>query len=230
MIDLIRIAAAVAYGYLVGSVPTAYLVGRWKKGIDIRQYGSGNVGASNVARHVGKADYVAVALFDVFLKGAGAVLVARWLGLDLGYQGLAALAAVAGHNWSLYLRFTGGRGLSVTVGALLFLAWKEWVALVVVGLLGWAVFKSLGLWSMIALALLPIWALVFREPMPIFLFCVALLAVTVLKRLMSNPGTAPAGLRWRDMAIPRLLYDRDTPKAGNWVARQPKDTRQEDGR
>ena len=106
-------------------------------------------------------------------------------------------------------------------GGLLVLAWMELVALLGVAVLGWLVFRSAGLWFGIALLLLPIWALFFGEPVEIVVFCVALLLVSALKRMLSNPGTAPKGLRWRDMAIPRLLYDRDTSNGGDWIMRTP---------
>ena len=224
MTDALLIVAAMAYGYLVGSIPTAYLVARWAKGIDIRRYGSGNVGASNIGRNVGKGYFVLVGAFDILVKGAGSVGLARALGLDLEYQALAALLAVVGHNWSVYLRFSGGRALSVVIGSLLVLAWKEMLALLGVFLLGWLLFRSTALWYGIALVLLPVWALVLREPAPVVLYCAALLAASALKRLTSNPGTAPPGLRWRDVAITRLLYDRDTPSTGDWLWRKPEDT------
>lgn len=212
---------ALGYAYLVGSVPTAYIVARLRKGVDIRRYGSGNIGASNAGRHVGKAWFFVVVAFDSLVKGAASVGLARALGLDLDYQVLAALIAITGHNWSAYIGFSGGRGLSVASGVLLVLAWKEFVALLGVAVLGWLVFRSAGLWFGIALLLLPIWAILFAEPVEIVVFCVALLLVSALKRVLSNPGTAPEGLRWREMAIPRLLYDRDTSNAGDWTKRTP---------
>ena len=223
MIEPLALAAAMAYSYLVGSIPTAYLVARWSRGIDIRRYGSGNVGASNVGRHIGKFAFAGVAAFDVLVKGAGSVAMTRALGLDVQFQALAAIQAVVGHNWSVYLRFSGGRGLSVLAGSLLLLAWKELVASLAVAFLGWLVFRSIALWFGIALVLLPVWALLLREPAAIVLFCVAALAVSALKRLLSNPGTATPGVRWRDMVIYRLLYDRDTCRSSDWAERKPED-------
>ena len=224
MNDVLPIVLALAYAYLMGSVPTAYLVSRWVKGIDIRRYGSGNIGASNVTRHVGKGYFAVVASFDVLAKGTASVGLAQVLGLGLEYQAAAVLLAAVGHNWSVYLQFRGGRALSVAMGGLLLLAWKELLALLAVALVGWLLFRSTALWFGIALVLLPLWALAFGEPPTILWFCVALVVITALKRLLSNPGTAPPVLRWRAMAIPRLLYDRDTPKAENWVMRKPEDS------
>ena len=221
MNDALMIMVSLGYAYLVGSVPTAYIVARLRKGVDIRRYGSGNIGASNAAHHVGKGWFFVVLAFDSLAKGSASVGLARALGLDLDYQALAALIAIAGHNWSPYIGFSGGRGISVASGGLLVLAWKELVALLGVAVLGWLVFRSAGLWFGIALLLLPISAILFGEPVEIVVFCVALLLVSALKRVLSNPGTAPEGLRWRDMAIPRLLYDRDTSDAGDWTERTP---------
>ena len=223
MIDAVLVVVMMAYAYLVGSTPTAYLVARWVKGVDIRRYGSGNIGGSNVTRNVGKGYGVLVGAFDVLVKGTVTVALARALGLDLEYQAVAALVAAAGHNWSLFLWPSGGRALSVIMGSLLLLAWKELLALLVVTAIGFLLFRSLALWFGIALFLLPVWAILFGEPAIIVWFCVGVVVVSALKRLLSNPGTAPPGLRWRDMAIPRLLFDRDTPRSGNWVVRRPGD-------
>ncbi|MBI4200820.1 MAG: glycerol-3-phosphate acyltransferase [Chloroflexi bacterium] len=221
MANWFSLVAALAYGYLVGAIPTAYLVARWAKRIDIRRYGSGNVGASNVARQLGKKQFVFVAAFDVLAKGTLTVVVARALGQALEYQALAALVAVVGHNWSPFLRLSGGRGLSVAMGSLLVLAWKELLALLVVALIGWLLFRSTALWFGVSLLLLPLWALAFKEPAPIVVLCVSLVLVSFLKRALANPGTLPAGLRWRDVVIPRLLHDRDTYAEGDWVTRKP---------
>jgi len=228
MADAVIIVLVMVYAYLIGSVPSAYLAARWVKGIDIRRYGSGNVGGSNVTRNVGKGYGVLVGAFDILVKGTATVGIAWALGLDLEYRALAALFAMAGHNWSLFLWPSGGRALSVAMGSLLILAWKELLALLGVTAIGFLLFRSLALWFGIALVLLPIWAILFAilfgEPTAIVWFCVGVVVVSALKRLLSNPGTAPPGLRWRDMAIPRLLYDRDTAKAGNWVVRGPEDS------
>ena len=114
------IIALVVSAYLVGSIPSAYLIGRLIAGIDIREYGSGNVGASNVSVHVGKKWVVPIALFDVFAKGFLPVYAGGSMLLDLGSttQAIAALAAMCGHNWPIFLKFSGGRGISVGIGSI----------------------------------------------------------------------------------------------------------------
>jgi len=113
-------AVAIVCGYLLGSIPSAYLAARIKKGIDIRNVGSRTVGALNVYYEVGLAAGILVLLVDIG-KGIAAVLLARWLGVDLVFQLLAGLAAVLGHIFPVFLKFNGGRGGATTIGVLLIL-------------------------------------------------------------------------------------------------------------
>ncbi len=109
---------AIVIAYLLGSIPSAYLVTRLFAGRDIRQLGGGNVGGLNVLKEVGGRAGVLVAAIDVS-KGAAAVAIARWL-LDLTplFVMLTGLAVVVGHNWMVFLKFSGGKGMGATVGAL----------------------------------------------------------------------------------------------------------------
>jgi len=102
--------------YLLGSIPVAYIVGRVFKGIDIRNFGDGNVGAVNAYRGIGPAAGVVVLIADVS-KGAIAVLVAQAFASQLVTL-LAGFAVVAGHNWPIYIGFRGGRGQATTIGVL----------------------------------------------------------------------------------------------------------------
>jgi glycerol-3-phosphate acyltransferase PlsY len=111
-------ALAIVIGYLLGSIPFAYIVVRLFKGADIRKFGGGNVGALNVMREVRPALGIGVLLGDVG-KGALAILVAKWLGVGTIFVYLAGFAAVVGHIWPIFLRFKGGRGLATTLGVLL---------------------------------------------------------------------------------------------------------------
>ena len=112
---------AVVLGYLLGSIPTAYLATRLATGKDIRRMGGGNVGGLNVSREVGFMPFVAVAIVDVG-KGTAAVAIAQWwLSVSEPFVLAAALAVVAGHNWMVFLKFSGGKGMGPTVGALFIL-------------------------------------------------------------------------------------------------------------
>jgi len=109
---------AVVIGYLLGSIPSAYIATRLAKGKDIRQLGGGNVGGLNVYREVGPWPAVAAGIVDLG-KGAVAVAIARWLlDLSLVFVLLAGLGAVIGHNWMVWLKFRGGKGMGATIGAL----------------------------------------------------------------------------------------------------------------
>ena len=105
-------------GYLAGSLPVGYWATRWRRlGLDIRGYGSGNVGTANVYRHAGFGLAALVGPVQ-FVQGLAPVLVARYLGgLDLTGLVLVSIAAVAGNGWSLFLGFDGGRGVAVSTGA-----------------------------------------------------------------------------------------------------------------
>ena len=110
-------AIAIISSYLMGAFPTAYIMGRLRKGIDIREVGSRNMGAANVIYQVGLAEGLLVLVVDVG-KGAAAILLARWLEVPLAIQLLAGAAAVVGHAFPVFLKFRGGKGGAACVGAL----------------------------------------------------------------------------------------------------------------
>ena len=138
MTPLIAIPVLLA-GYLLGSIPSGYLAGRWLKGIDIRQEGSGSTGATNVLRVVGKGPALAVFVVDV-LKGALAVLLAKAvlepLGQPLSPAGwqidgwivLTGLAGLAGHIWPIWLGWKGGKAVATGLGMLLGVSWPVGLA------------------------------------------------------------------------------------------------------
>jgi glycerol-3-phosphate acyltransferase PlsY len=114
---------SIIIGYLLGSIPTAYIVSRIRKGIDIRTVGTGNMGAANVMREIGTREGIFVGLIDV-LKGAGAILIAQTSTVpDLWVFG-AGFAALVGHNFPVFAGFRGGRGSATCIGIFLVLAPK----------------------------------------------------------------------------------------------------------
>jgi glycerol-3-phosphate acyltransferase PlsY len=117
-IALIIIAFACAY--VIGSVPSGYIMGRLRKGIDIRQVGSHSLGAMNVFYQIGFAEGLAVLAADIG-KGVAAVALARWLGVPLYAQLLAAGAVVVGHAYTIFLKLRGGRGGATCIGVLIYL-------------------------------------------------------------------------------------------------------------
>lgn len=135
--EVITGIVAVIIAYLLGSINSAYIVTRLVTGKDIRQLGGGNAGGRNVFRSVGIWAAVPVAIFDMG-KGTASVAIAYWL-LDVPlfdtniFVLLAGIAAIAGHMWSVYLKFTGGNGLAAAIGALAILL--PWELLIVFGIM-----------------------------------------------------------------------------------------------
>ncbi|HEY92735.1 MAG TPA: hypothetical protein G4O17_03205 [Dehalococcoidia bacterium] len=124
---------AVVLGYLLGSIPTAYIATRVAMGKDVRQLGGGNVGGLNVYREVGVKAAMVVGIVDVG-KGAAAVAIALWLlKVEVPFVLLAGFASVVGHNWMVFLKFSGGKGMGATFGALAVLlpAYGYWQGLVI---------------------------------------------------------------------------------------------------
>jgi len=144
--------------YLIGSLPFSYVVARLKN-IDIRQHGSGNVGATNVTRVVG-VGYGALALIGDVGKGVVAAWVANLLNAPLWLSGLA----VVGHNWSLFLKFTGGKGVATTLGLLLFFSWPALLVTVGVWVVTVLLTRYVAVGSMVALLSVPLVFYLFQAP------------------------------------------------------------------
>jgi len=131
MTQVVQSVLAIAVGYFLGSIPSAYIAGRVRKGVDIREVGSGNVGVVNVFREIGAVEGVVVWLVDM-AKGAGAVLLAQLLVVAQPVVLVAGAAAVVGHVWPVFLGFRGGKGLAVTMG--IFFALFPWEMLMALGI------------------------------------------------------------------------------------------------
>ena len=145
---------AIAIGYLLGSFPSGYVVGRLK-GIDVRQWGSGRIGGTNVLRSVGLWAAILAVLSDV-AKGVVAVFVARALVGSPSAEVLAGLAAILGHDFSIFLRFSGGRGVATTMGALGALYLPAPIILALLGLSVMAVSRYASLGSLTMATLMPL--------------------------------------------------------------------------
>ena len=218
------IAGLYIFSYLVGSLPTAYIIARLVKKVDLRRYGSGNVGSSNLFYHVSKKWVVPLGLFEVLIKGALPVWTGQYLlGLERssGLLIVAPLLAITGNNWSVFLRLQGGRGIAVVGGTLLGLTPLIIVPAFVVAVGGWAITRNSGLWVLITLALLPVWAALSGQPLAISLYCVGLLGLVVLKRMLSNWTPLPEDLPRRKVLVNRLLRDRDVDDRAQWMDRVP---------
>lgn len=213
---MVAVVATIFAAYVIGSIPVAFIAGRLTKGVDIRELGSGNVGASNVWQSVSKSLVVPVGLAQI-TQGAVAVLIARAADQGAGVQVAAAIAAVIANDWNPWLGFAGGRGVGQTIGVLLILApWAlvTFILVAVVGVAVRAIPQSVG----VALAATPIAAAIAGQPAAVVAGCAALAALAMLKRLLANGLPGPEYARPSVWLI-RLAYDRDTRDRDAWVRR-----------
>lgn len=157
-----EIAVLIAGAYVIGSIPFSFLVARLVSGQDIRNLGSGNVGATNVARTVGKGPGIVALLLDG-AKGWGVVALAEWLlrsdASDPAtgwWIGVAAVVGVLGHMFPVWLRFRGGKGVATAAGAFLALDARAFLFVLVVFLIVWIATRWVSLASMLAAAAMPL--------------------------------------------------------------------------
>jgi acyl phosphate:glycerol-3-phosphate acyltransferase len=147
---------SIVIGYLLGSISFSFLFGKIFKGIDIREHGSGNAGATNTLRVLGKRYAVLVLLLDI-VKGIAAVWIGKWIAPELVWVPVAAgLAAIVGHNWPVFFGFRGGKGIATTIGVVATLAFLPALIAGVVAIAAIAVTRYVSLGSLIFTGLLPI--------------------------------------------------------------------------
>ena len=216
MEDILLILAS----YLLGSIPTAYIVARWTRRIDLRRYGSGTVSGSMVYEHVSRWMVVPVGLFDL-AKGA----LPTWLGLEMGMgetiATLAGLSAVLGHNWPIYLGFTGGRGLSPFMGLLLVIFPWGFPWMLVFLAIGFALGDSAP-WALASLVSMPLLIAWMDGPKPVYWAAAAMTLLTLAKRLEANRRPLPPpGPERRKVVLSRLFLDRDIMDHKKWIRRRP---------
>jgi glycerol-3-phosphate acyltransferase PlsY len=144
-------------GYLLGSISFSIVIARMVKGIDIRDHGSGNAGATNTLRVLGRGPGALVLTLDI-LKGVLAVLFAKWFGSDEleWIPAATALAAITGHSWPVFFGFKGGKGVATTAGVMLTLSFFPALISFAVALLTMAITRYVSLGSLIGTALIPI--------------------------------------------------------------------------
>lgn len=166
-------------GYLLGSIPFGFLIVRLTAGSDIRNQGSGNIGATNVFRRSRLAG-LATLLLDGG-KGYLAVLVARWMGGDPAWQAIAALTAILGHVLTVWLRFRGGKGVATGCGAYLAICPSAVLTTLGVFVLTVALTRYISLASILATGAFPLWAYLYGEPTSVLVWGAMGASVIILK-------------------------------------------------
>ena len=172
--------------YLLGSLPTGFLFGKYLKNIDLRKKGSGSTGATNVLRNVGKWPALTVFIIDV-LKGFIAVKIAHILISESIYEVLAGSLAVAGHIWPIWLKGRGGKAVATGLGIFIALSWKVGLASFGIFLMVLSLFKFVSLSSIIASLLLPIFMFIYIGEIdhPYFIFSI-FVAVLIVSKHKTN--------------------------------------------
>lgn len=184
----LEIIAVILGAYLIGSIPTGYIIVKLATGQDIRTIGSGSTGATNVKRVMGKKWFFITLLLDAF-KGALPVVLAALFASNFTDIGLlpvlAAVAVILGHSKSVFLKFTGGKSVASGVGTILALNWI--VGLIIAAIWGIITYTSkyVSLGSIIALAISPFLMYFFNQPVAYIVYC-ALGAIYIIYLHRSN--------------------------------------------
>jgi glycerol-3-phosphate acyltransferase PlsY len=211
-------------GYLIGSVPLSYLAGR-SRGIDLRKHGTQQVGGGNLWRSASKRLGLTVGIFD-FFKGMLMVLIAWRLRLDAGEQLAVGLAAVVGHNWPVFLRFHGGRGIATCLGIIIILPlinditpWAS-MAFLVAAIAVLIFTHRTPIPILVGMVMLPVFSAIFHETLSVTLGFVAMTLIVIIKRLTAQPASEARNIGMARLLWNRLLYDRDIGDRKAWVHRR----------
>lgn len=181
-IAILQLVLVIGISYLIGSIPTGYIVVKLCTGQDIRTIGSGSTGATNVKRVMGKKWFFTVMILDA-IKGAIPVLLATFFTTKFSYLGLlpvlAAVCSILGHSKSIFLNFTGGKSVATGVGTLLALSWQAGLIIAVI----WAsitwITRYVSVGSIIALAFAPLFMWILSAP-PAYIWYAVIAAIYVI--------------------------------------------------
>jgi glycerol-3-phosphate acyltransferase PlsY len=203
---------SIIIGYLLGSIPTAYIVSRLRKGIDIRNVGSRNMGAANVMREIGTPEGIFVGLIDI-AKGAGAILIAQTLNIAELWVFGAGFAALVGHNFPVFVGFRGGKGTATIIGIFLVLAPQAMlVMLVIVGIpffttrkFSAAILIGIAL-VVVGFVLLPLFIWLFEGSLMLVCYVLAIGIFMLVRNLSGIKQVLAKGI------IKDIIYDRQQNK------------------
>jgi len=173
---------SIIIGYLLGSIPTAYIVSRMRKGRDIRNVGSGNMGAANVIRQIGAHEGVFVGLIDI-AKGAVAILIAQTLNISELWVFGTGFGVLVGHNFSVFAGFRGGRGSATIIGIFLVLAPEAILVTLVIIAIPFFTTRKFAAAILIGFGLLPLFAWLFEGSLALVRYALAIDGFMLIRNL-----------------------------------------------
>ncbi|WP_312335103.1 glycerol-3-phosphate 1-O-acyltransferase PlsY [Anaerospora hongkongensis] len=174
------VGLTILLAYLIGSIPNGLIVGKYMCGVDIRQFGSKNIGATNAYRVLGPWPAFWVFLTDA-LKGVAGVMMGQWLDGSTIALLAGGIAAMAGHNWSIFLKFKGGRGVATGLGVIAVLVPKVTAIVFIVWALIVYTTRYVSLGSIVAAVLVPLSMWFFNESIEILVFGIVAALFVILR-------------------------------------------------
>lgn len=214
----------IIFAYFFGSIPISYLAGR-RRGIDLSKQGTHQVGAGNLWRMTSRKLGLIVGFFD-FIKGILMVGVSQHQGLDAGQQLVVGLAVIIGHNWPVFLRFHGGRGIATLLGLAIILPIlndiSPWPSVIAAGftVVMTVIFRSSPLPVLISAASLPLTSWLFHSPDAVAMAFLAIFLIVIVKRLTAQPAPEKLPIGRGRLMVNRLLFDRDIADKSAWIHRK----------
>ena len=177
-----KIALIVIFTFILGSIPFGVIIAK-AKGVDLKKVGSGNIGATNVLRSLGKWPAALTLLGDV-LKGTAAVAIGRYFEIGSFYEGFAGLSAILGHNFSLFLGFRGGKGVATSFGVLSIYSPQTALFTFIIWLMVVILTKYSSLGALVSFGLLPVSIALLdsKEKFPVII----LIALFIILRHIDN--------------------------------------------
>jgi glycerol-3-phosphate acyltransferase PlsY len=180
---MVETALVVAFSFLVGSIPFGVVFTK-SRGIDLKKVGSGNIGATNVLRAAGKKVALMTLMGDI-LKGTAAVALAKAIGSGTLVEGMAGLAAVAGHDFSPFMRFKGGKGVATSLGVILIYTPIAGILTVIIWLVTVLIMRYSSMGALVSFSLMPVWVLLQGYP-PEKLYAAIIISVLLVVKHSGN--------------------------------------------
>lgn len=180
---MMKIALLIPFAFILGSIPFGIIIAK-VMGIDLKKIGSGNIGATNVLRSLGKGPAALTLLGDI-LKGTAAVAIGRYLSVGSAYEGIIGLSAILGHNFSLFLGFKGGKGVATSIGVLLIYSPQVAIFTLIIWLMVVLMTRYSSLGAIVAFGLLPVNVFLFEDS-EMKLIISALITLLILLRHIGN--------------------------------------------